>query len=262
MVDRVLLVSFYLYLAYACLSPFEFGQMRDAAIILEARPFWWDIVQNILLFAPLGLLWRLNGAGVALTTIFCMLSSLGFEIAQLALPTRHPAIYDILANTIGSLLGAQMNFAEKKFPRHPLVLAMVAWLVVTLWPLLPTLNSSLWQPAEAMDFSHIDGLIGFTELTLLIMLWRQIKWPQSAFVSIPLILFAGYYVIPGTGLSLAYLGGAVTALFMLFLPLERVRYIALAVCFMPIALSQSLPGMLLWVALIVEAALSQRKLTS
>jgi hypothetical protein len=82
-----------------------------------------DIIGNIVLFIPfgLGLYWALDRkpslrASALLTTVLLgVFLSAGFEAAQVFLPGRTSSIYDVIANTAGTLCGALM---ASFFPRQ------------------------------------------------------------------------------------------------------------------------------------------------
>ena len=65
---------------------------------------WIEFGANILMFAPLGLLltllFRHPWYGVALAL------SVGVEVAQVIIPSRHPSLRDVAANVAGAALGA------------------------------------------------------------------------------------------------------------------------------------------------------------
>jgi glycopeptide antibiotics resistance protein len=99
------------------------GAWLGATLLLTLAPFWplrgtpcrfatasrlgaWDFGFNILLFAPFGALLRLLGIRPSVATAMAALLSLAIESAQMYIPHRHPSQLDILANTVGALLGA------------------------------------------------------------------------------------------------------------------------------------------------------------
>src|SRR6185369_8354549 len=100
-----------------------FGYMTLIILLLTLNPFyiklpthvafrwdsdWRNLVSNILLFIPIGFLYRLTtgrrgalwlGAGMSLT----------IEVLQFFIPARTPSIVDILANTLGAAFGAYLS---------------------------------------------------------------------------------------------------------------------------------------------------------
>ena len=87
------------------LNPFYFATPKD--IIFKLHSSLGNLVSNILLFLPVGFLYRLTtkergafvlGAGL----------SFSIETVQFFIPARTPSIPDILANTMGAGLGAAL----------------------------------------------------------------------------------------------------------------------------------------------------------
>jgi VanZ family protein len=87
-------------------NPFYFS--RPDEIVFRFHSSLVNFISNILLFLPIGFLYRLTtrqrgafllGAGI----------SLGIETVQFFIPARTPSIPDILANTIGAGLGAVLH---------------------------------------------------------------------------------------------------------------------------------------------------------
>jgi VanZ family protein len=113
-----------LLLAYASLYPFAPLRMpMDDAIVAAFGSVRYvtsfDVAVNVLAYVPLGVLvTRLfiqagttNGSAIVRATVFGAAFSLCMETAQLFIPGRISSIYDALANTAGTLLGA-LAFAE------------------------------------------------------------------------------------------------------------------------------------------------------
>jgi hypothetical protein len=74
--------------------------------------FWKDALINVIGFIPLGFFfcayWAAQGLGrPALTaSVLCGTISLFIELAQVLLPTRDSSMSDLIANTVGSIIGA------------------------------------------------------------------------------------------------------------------------------------------------------------
>lgn len=88
------------------LNPFYFAFPMHVSFHWESS--WGNLISNILLFLPIGFLYRLTtkrrgalllGTGMSLT----------IEIIQIFIPARTPSIIDILANTFGAGLGAYLS---------------------------------------------------------------------------------------------------------------------------------------------------------
>jgi glycopeptide antibiotics resistance protein len=82
--------------------------------IVAGRRLVADVVVNIAMFAPIG--WGLHRTGRALrvspqalilvATVVAMLFSLMMEALQLWLPARYSSIMDVVANSVGAVIGA------------------------------------------------------------------------------------------------------------------------------------------------------------
>ena len=125
---RYLLWAYCLFILYGCFIPFHFNfdpifvRWRWTVFLTEslredaARPSLSDIVSNILLFVPFGILsvWRRAsgsryGAGFLLilrTTLFGFLFATMIECGQTVAPGRDPSMLDTLCNGIGAFIGA------------------------------------------------------------------------------------------------------------------------------------------------------------
>ena len=134
----------------ATLAPFAFQVPVHPSLRWEAPSA--DFIANIILFIPLGVLYRLTlpgerdpyalralGAGLGLSALI--------EAAQLFLPTRFSAPADVLANGMGAWLGAvaldrvARHFAETRrtFARLTLTLTLELPLMGLLYLLIPLL---------------------------------------------------------------------------------------------------------------------------
>lgn len=124
-----------LALGYCCvaialltLNPFDFQAYRPSEFWV-CRFRLGDVLQNILLFIPLGILLR---QGLRLPYGFCLLwgllLSLGIETAQLWLVARTSNLFDLGSNALGAGLGAwlyQWVLARSDRSPSPQPLAMM-----------------------------------------------------------------------------------------------------------------------------------------
>jgi len=115
----ILAVAYLLVIAYASLQPFH-GWRAPPEEILHFLTAPWprfitlqDVMVNVVAYFPLGLLLSIGlGArygparGVAAATPAAALLSLVMETAQLFLPVRIASNVDLLANSLGALVGA------------------------------------------------------------------------------------------------------------------------------------------------------------
>ncbi|MBI5474212.1 MAG: VanZ family protein [Ignavibacteriae bacterium] len=107
------------------LFPFDFTRLgftpRLAAFVgqrfLPAESLWDDIIVNVVLFVPLGMIFGglalrryTGGKSFVLVTMGGALFSCVIEALQLFLPFRFSSIFDIASNTAGSLIGFVLMF--------------------------------------------------------------------------------------------------------------------------------------------------------
>ena len=114
MTRRILAIVLAVYLAFVgwvTLNPAPPDPARNELLLrlLEVLPISYDALEftaNVGMFVPIGALvaalgrhwWIAFAVGIALTC--------GIEFVQLFLPARFPDVRDILANSLGALLGA------------------------------------------------------------------------------------------------------------------------------------------------------------
>jgi hypothetical protein len=85
------------------------GAPAGWATLHGSRLGLFDVAANVALFVPLGVLavragWARPAALAAGTAL-----SFGIEFAQQWIPPRHPSSYDVVANTLGTLLGTTFS---------------------------------------------------------------------------------------------------------------------------------------------------------
>src|SRR5690349_5584928 len=93
------------------LVPFRFRWPTSIHILWFAP--WFDVITNVLLFLPLGFLYRLTRRrGRSPGGLHVFLLAIGFssaiEIAQLFLEGRYTSFSDVVANSLGAWLGAML----------------------------------------------------------------------------------------------------------------------------------------------------------
>jgi VanZ family protein len=155
----VLAVAYLLVIVYASLQPFQDWRTPPEEILHFLTAAWphyttlQDVVVNLAAYVPLGLLLSIGfGAryglarGAAAATLAAAVLSLGMEAMQMFLPPRIASNVDLLANSLGALLGAMAAplLAPTRIPgealhavRHRLfidgVTADTGLVVVLLW---------------------------------------------------------------------------------------------------------------------------------
>ena len=109
-----------------------------------------DAALNVLLFAPLGLLFAASGKRVLQALGAGLLLSSSIELAQLFIPGRYSSLGDIFSNTSGAALGALLWSTHKHWlpggALHinrlrvlsvvvpPVVVLAFGWLMQPIWP--------------------------------------------------------------------------------------------------------------------------------
>ena len=88
------------------LNPFYFSQPEE--IVISFYGGRRNIIANVLLFLPVGFLYRLS-TGKRNALLFGALLSFTIEIVQFFIPARTPSVPDILANAAGAWLGAVVH---------------------------------------------------------------------------------------------------------------------------------------------------------
>lgn len=118
----------------------------DTFFCLACSPRWGaDLVLNVLLFVPCGTLLRglvgprraiTAGAGITLVV----------EAAQLLIPGRHPALTDLLTNTLGAALGTSLPRAMGRTAVRIAIAAVAAglWLAPSLLLSPRPTQATLW----------------------------------------------------------------------------------------------------------------------
>lgn len=193
-----------------------------------------DVVGNVVLFVPLGVLMllHLQGSGLPsrwqlpamllLGTLFAWL----LQALQIFVPTRDPELSDVVWNLLGLLIGAALarllprlaaGPAGRALKGHGLALGLVAlWLALQWWPLAPTidwqhvkdaLKPLLREPAWR-TLGALEAALGMLALGQLLRGLRPALW-------LPVLLalaLGGKLFIAGQALSLSHVVGSVVGL--------------------------------------------------
>lgn len=183
-------------LLYASLMPYDFTENPGWRWIWYTE-FWnhWpfipqtrisgsDLVSNLVLYIPLGLLLATRGrftrlsslAVFSLATLSCLSLSLGVETLQGMTRSRFPSGTDWLLNTLSGMFGAFIGtrwgksgweqlyaWLHRRWREHPLdiLTLVVAGLLIAdaLSPFLPTiLLSQVWRNLKNSHFDLFEGL--------------------------------------------------------------------------------------------------------
>ena len=129
---RVLLAIYLLALAFIVFAPGDeaervTGVVALTAVALESLGLPFDVgypivefSANVALFAPFGVLLALLAPRVHVTQLIATgaLLSLVIELTQMLLPTRYPTLSDVIANTLGTALGAAAVLIVRRMSRR------------------------------------------------------------------------------------------------------------------------------------------------
>lgn len=89
----------------------EFSRwVRDDLHVTAFGSGWLELLANILMFVPLGLLLTLVFAHPWRGVVLALLLSAGAELAQFILPSRQPSLRDVFANVAGAAIGAAIGW--------------------------------------------------------------------------------------------------------------------------------------------------------
>lgn len=148
-----LLVCWLVAVGFATFYPFipvHGGPPPIGPAFWKLRPVLFDVVDNLILFMPLGLLLRSAGEGVAASLILGALLSGAIELGQLEFQYRIASFQDVLLNAAGSVLGTLLyprlspHLAKLDRPRVRQVLTGFVLLGVAATASPPIVTPALW----------------------------------------------------------------------------------------------------------------------
>lgn len=197
----VLLGYVALIIVLLTLNPFYFVRPTHVQLSLLVVPR--DLIQNIILFLPMGYLYRLTSGSRRGALLLGATLSASVEAIQLFMPMRFPSPVDLVTNTLGAWVGAWLY--DRLAARIALTPAMVGRLAleVPLMGLLYLLVPLLWMNglarALAPDRWVLTVLIGMAGALLLSDLARV--WWGAAGRGAPwqVALAAGAWFLLGAG---------------------------------------------------------------
>jgi hypothetical protein len=189
-----------------------------------------DAISNVLLFLPIGFLYRLTthrrGAwllGVAI--------SASIEIMQLFIPVRTPSVMDLLNNTLGAALGAWLHdlFSSRMSIPSNMVgrLRLETPLMSFVYLLIPLLWVNGLALADAPQRWALTVLIGICGATVFNDLYRHWMAATGLRLTLYASLSAGAWFLFGAGTSLRQplpflsIGAAVIGITVLLTVLPR-----------------------------------------
>lgn len=175
-----LLLLFSIFVVYGTIVPFNLGGIENVHQRIQDicwKPFmtntggstsFSDVIQNILLFIPVGILGRLsllNYRNSILNSIIILFygASLSFSVECLQLFTtdRTPSITDLITNTFGTLLGILLSYVILRFwsrvKDRPIITKLIQYpLFVSHILLMFIILAELLQPFDfSLDFKPI-----------------------------------------------------------------------------------------------------------
>src|SRR5262245_42202749 len=171
-----------------------------------------DVVANVLLYLPIGFFQSRN-ALIAVVVRAALLSTT-IEAIQLFSAYRFPGVADVLANTLGALLGhiaarrLRMNVHSVRASRWPgavvMILATVCFAYAEHWVILHSLGSEIAPTAQVLGFGFAFAMTGLTMLQRSEIELRLFAAGVLGFIGGRLLLAFGVY--PSLGYSMPVLG--------------------------------------------------------
>lgn len=204
---------FSVFVVYGTTFPFAFDTGGRGFSTLAHRINWrplggtadnllvGDIIQNILLFIPFGVLgyfslvFKRSWTRKAAIVLAGSALSLSVETLQIFSVTRFPAVSDVVFNTLGTALGIFLAMAFKKsvlgFKSHPTARKFIdAPSAFPAFIFLVLVAAGCWQPFDfALDISLIKG-----HLKPLLFQPLQFQRPDEDMVSFIRFLFAALFL--------------------------------------------------------------------
>jgi VanZ family protein len=162
--------------AVITLAPFRFA--RPAVLTLSWLVDPADVVANVLLFLPLGFLFRVSAplsVGHVRTVVAACLVSVTFEAAQLFLPGRFSSPVDVMSNTLGAGLGSLIHARIAAHLDGRLVrgLALELPLMVVVYLLVPLLWLDGFAATHDGGRLVLSPLLGLAGAIVLTAIWRH-----------------------------------------------------------------------------------------
>ena len=205
--------------AVITLVPFRFARPKVFTLSWLVDPA--DVGANVLLFLPLGLLFRVTtrpsgGVGHARTIVAACLTSAVFEALQLFLPGRFASPVDVMSNTLGAGLGSLLHarMAARLDGRLVRGLALELPLMIVVYLLVPLLWLDGFAAGHDGGRLLLSPLLGLAGVVVLAAVWRHRLAERGVLSPTQLALVtAGWYAVGAApGLMrrpLLVLGGAV-----------------------------------------------------
>ena len=186
------------------LNPFYVSVPNEAHVALVTTAG--DVLANILLFLPIGFLYRLTGGKLLSAVMTGAGVSLSIEIIQIVIPARTTSVTDFVCNSLGAAFGALLHDAVAA--RMTGIAGIVGRLrletplmgLIYLW--MPLLWVNSLAIGESPDRWPSTVLIGVCGAIVFGELWRQ--WPGLRTIRAMgyAALSTGIWFLIGSGLAL------------------------------------------------------------
>jgi VanZ family protein len=156
-------------------NPFLLARPETFAFSFHLGPR--DVIANVLLFLPVGFLYRLGQGRPRSAVLLGAAISAGIETVQFFIPGRTPSVIDITMNTMGAGLGAvwfdALTARIAMTPRMVGRLGLEIPLMGLLYLLVPLLWVNRLVPGDSLTRWMLTGLIGVCGAVLLSDVFQQ-----------------------------------------------------------------------------------------
>jgi VanZ family protein len=165
-----------------------------------------DALANVLLFLPVGFLFRLGQGRPRGAILLGAAISAGIEAGQFFIPGRTPSVVDVAMNTVGSWIGAGLyDLLSARIAMTPRMVGRLA-LEVPLMGLIYLLVPLLWVnrlvPDQGLNRWLLTTLIGLCGAIVLSDIFQQWWGPVNLQSLWRVALVAGAWFLVGIGPSL------------------------------------------------------------
>jgi glycopeptide antibiotics resistance protein len=190
-----------LVIVLVTLNPFYFALPERPRISAYVKPD--DVVANVLLFLPVGFLYRLTGGRRRGALLLGAAISAAVEAAQLFVPVRVTSAVDIVMNTLGAGVGAVLyDLLAARVALTPRVVGRLA-LEIPLMSLIYLLVPLLWANALTLDDAPgrwaLAALVGASGAMVIGDIYRQWRGPAGLRAAARVGLAAGGWFLVGAG---------------------------------------------------------------
>ena len=187
------------------LNPFYLAMPGQIRFALQATPG--DAISNLILFLPIGFLYRLTTQRRGAWLLGAAVSA-SIEVTQLFIPARTPSLMDLLNNTLGAGLGALLyTFLSSRIAITPNMVGRLR-LETPLMGFVYLLIPLLWMNGLALLESPgrwiLTLLIGICAATVFNDVYRHWLNAEEFRLTLYASLSAGAWFLFGAGTSLLH----------------------------------------------------------